>query len=69
MFNSLTFKLIRAYQYIVSPFLGKHCRFYPSCSEYVYLSVKKHGAARGWLKGGQRLLKCHPWNAGGVDLP
>lgn len=69
MFNYITFKLIRAYQYFISPALSNHCRFYPSCSEYVYLSIKKHGAIRGWFKGARRLSKCHPWHAGGVDLP
>ena len=69
MFNYLTLKLIRAYQSFISPFLGEHCRFYPSCSEYTYLAVKKYGAIQGWLKGMQRLLKCHPWHAGGVNMP
>lgn len=61
--------LIKAYQLFVSPLLGRHCRFYPSCSKYVSLAVEKYGLGCGLKKGAARLLKCHPWNPGGVDLP
>ena len=62
-------KAIRFYQIAVSPYLGQHCRFYPSCSEYCYLAIKKHGTAKGMFLGIKRILRCHPWNPGGVDLP
>lgn len=59
---------IRAYQLTVSPMLGDVCRFYPSCSRYGFEAVHVHGAARGsWLTA-RRLVRCHPWNPGGVDL-
>jgi len=61
--------LIRAYQLIVSPLLGKHCRFYPSCSAYASSAVQKYGWWSGSRKSARRLLKCHPWHPGGVDLP
>lgn len=61
--------LIRFYQLGISPFLGNHCRFYPSCSEYCLQSIEKHGACKGIWRGLKRLLKCGPWNKGGVDLP
>ena len=62
-------KLIKGYQKLISPFLNQHCRFYPSCSEYTFLAVKKYGAMIGCWKGFKRILKCYPWHPGGVDLP
>ena len=60
--------LIRCYQVFISPLLGRHCRFYPSCSIYTYEAIKKHGLLKGVFLGGKRLLKCHPFHPGGVDL-
>ncbi len=60
--------LIRCYQVFISPLLGRHCRFYPSCSSYTYEAIKKHGLLKGVFLGGKRLLKCHPFHPGGVDL-
>jgi uncharacterized protein len=59
--------LIRAYHYAVSPFFGRRCRFYPSCSEYAFEAIEKYGACRGSWLGLKRILRCHPWNAGGFD--
>jgi putative membrane protein insertion efficiency factor len=58
---------IRLYQLIISPVLGGHCRFYPSCSAYMREAIEKHGLAKGLSLGGRRLLKCHPFHPGGVD--
>ena len=58
---------IRAYQLLVSPLLGPRCRFYPSCSSYALEAIRTHGALRGTWLGGRRLLRCHPWNPGGLD--
>jgi len=58
---------IRLYQLALSPFLGGHCRFVPSCSEYTREAVEKYGAIKGAFLGGKRLLKCHPFHASGVD--
>lgn len=60
---------VRCYQKCVSPLLGRNCRFYPSCSQYFILSVKKYGAISGAVRGLRRILRCHPWNAGGIDFP
>jgi putative membrane protein insertion efficiency factor len=60
--------LIRCYQVLLSPLLGRHCRFYPTCSNYTYEAIKKHGLFKGIFLGGKRLLKCHPFHPGGVDL-
>ena len=59
--------LLRLYQLAISPYLGQNCRFYPSCSHYARQAIDRHGAAAGMLLAAQRLCKCHPWHAGGVD--
>ena len=58
---------IRCYQLILSPLLGRNCRFYPTCSVYTYEAIQKHGLLKGILLGSKRLLKCHPLHPGGVD--
>ena len=59
--------LLRGYRYAISPLLGCNCRFYPTCSEYAVAAIHHHGAAKGiWLTC-RRLLRCHPWHAGGYD--
>lgn len=58
---------IALYQWLASPWMGRCCRFYPSCSQYAKDAIVKYGAIRGaWLTI-FRLLKCHPWHPGGVD--
>ncbi|MFO0813755.1 MAG: membrane protein insertion efficiency factor YidD [Gemmatales bacterium] len=61
--------LVKLYQYLLSPFFGGQCRFYPSCSQYMILAIQKHGPFRGTGKGLWRLCKCHPWHPGGYDYP
>jgi len=69
--------LIWIYQKTFSPDHGPlkrffpygYCRFFPSCSEYTKQSIKKHGLVIGVFKGGYRILRCNPWNEGGVDMP
>jgi len=58
---------IRLYQLVLSPFLGRQCRFYPSCSEYAREAIDKYGLLRGISLGCRRLLRCHPFHAGGID--
>ena len=60
--------IIRVYKFSVSPLLGNHCRFHPSCSEYTYNAIQKYGLFKGIYLGTKRLLKCHPLHPGGVDL-
>ena len=59
--------LIRLYQSCVSPLLGPRCRFYPSCSHYACEAMQTHGFLRGCWLALRRLLRCHPFNAGGFD--
>lgn len=63
----LLIRLIRLYQWMVSPLLGPCCRFEPSCSQYWIEAIGKHGAARGTVLGLRRLVKCHPLHPGGFD--
>ena len=59
--------ILRSYKLCISPLLPSACRFYPSCSDYMRQAVEKHGLARGIWMGVQRLARCHPLHAGGVD--
>lgn len=59
--------LLRFYQVLISPLKPSVCRFYPSCSEYFYQAVEKWGVIKGSYLGIRRLLKCHPFHAGGYD--
>jgi hypothetical protein len=58
---------IRVYQRLVSPAIGPHCRYYPSCSEYAAQAVQRYGILRGLVLAGWRLLRCNPWSHGGFD--
>lgn len=60
-------RLMRGYQLLVSPFLGRNCRFHPSCSAYGREAVLVHGVFRGLALLAWRLLRCHPWSAGGHE--
>ena len=59
--------IIRGYRYLLSPWLGQHCRFHPSCSQYAAESIETHGSIRGLWLALRRLLRCHPWHPGGFD--
>ena len=59
--------VIRTYQKVISPLFPPSCRFYPTCSEYSYGSIKKHGIIKGGYFSIIRILKCHPYHPGGFD--
>ncbi|MCB1778537.1 MAG: membrane protein insertion efficiency factor YidD [Candidatus Competibacteraceae bacterium] len=65
--RTILIALIRGYQLLISPLLGNHCRFYPSCSQYAREAIEYHGVLRGGWLAIRRLLRCHPWHPGGVD--
>jgi hypothetical protein len=58
---------IRIYKRTLSPLLGAHCRYYPTCSDYASQAIQKFGAAKGFWLGLKRLLRCHPFHEGGLD--
>jgi putative membrane protein insertion efficiency factor len=60
-------RLIAAYRYLLSPWVGSSCRYWPTCSEYAREAVEQHGAARGSYLAARRLARCHPYGRGGVD--
>jgi putative membrane protein insertion efficiency factor len=59
--------LIRGYQYLLGPWVGNQCRHWPTCSEYAHLAISRFGAVRGTWLAMRRVLRCNPWNPGGVD--
>ncbi|MCS7000657.1 MAG: membrane protein insertion efficiency factor YidD [Bacteroidota bacterium] len=65
--RTLFIAFIRAYQRWLSPLLGSHCRFYPTCSQYALEAIERHGSLKGWWLALRRLLRCHPWHPGGFD--
>ena len=58
---------VRAYQVVLGPMLGGHCRFHPTCSRYAIDALSVHGAGRGAWLALRRILRCHPLGGGGYD--
>jgi hypothetical protein len=65
--RALLIGIVRMYRYTLAPYAGGHCRFSPSCSVYMIEALERHGAWRGTMLGLRRLLRCHPFHAGGTD--
>lgn len=60
-------KLIRGYQYLISPLSPPCCRFVPSCSQYAVDAVTRYGVFKGSWLSIKRILRCNPWGSGGYD--
>ena len=67
MMKKIFLFLIRLYQLGISPYIGPHCRFTPTCSRYAYEAITKYGAVKGGYLAVRRLLKFHPFHEGGYD--
>ena len=67
LFISFFISNIKIYQIVLSPLLGKTCRFNPTCSNYSKLSIEKFGIIKGFYLIIKRLLRCHPWGSSGYD--
>ncbi|MBE6345838.1 MAG: membrane protein insertion efficiency factor YidD [Bacteroidales bacterium] len=59
--------LIRIYQITLSPFIGRNCRYTPTCSNYGIEAIKKYGALKGGWLTIKRILSCNPWGGSGYD--
>lgn len=60
---------IRFYRRFISPLTPPRCRFYPTCSEYAILAIRKYGSIKGGIKAVWRILRCNPFSRGGIDFP
>ena len=60
IFTFITIKLIKIYQFIISPLLGQSCRYLPTCSEYSIEALKEYGLTKGIYMSIKRILSCHP---------
>ena len=58
---------LHLYRRVISPLLGPHCRYHPSCSQYAVDAVREYGVIRGGVLAAWRVMRCNPWSHGGVD--
>ena len=65
--QKLLITCVRIYRLLLSPWLGSSCRFEPTCSRYALEALQQHGAWHGSGLAARRILRCHPWCAGGHD--
>ncbi len=65
--RKLLIGLIQLYRYTLSPFIGQHCRYTPTCSQYAIEAIRLHGSWRGSWLAIKRVGSCHPWHPGGYD--
>lgn len=64
----LEIKLIELYQKFISPGLGRHCKYYPTCSEYAKQAIDKYGIIKGNILAIYRIIRCNPFSHGGIDI-
>ncbi|WP_411273697.1 membrane protein insertion efficiency factor YidD [Daejeonella sp.] len=67
IFAAVFLSIIRLYQYLLSPILGKSCRFTPTCSHYGVEAISKHGPFKGGWLTLIRIGRCNPWGGHGHD--
>jgi len=59
--------LIKVYQYTLSPFIGRSCRYTPTCSHYSVEALEKYGPFKGGWMAAKRIASCNPWGGEGYD--
>ncbi len=59
--------LVYVYRVTLGLFLGGHCRYHPTCSQYMIDAIRKYGPLRGSWRGVKRICRCHPWGGSGYD--
>jgi len=67
IFRRIAVLPIRFYRLFISPALGPHCRFQPTCSSYAIEAIESFGIFKGTLMAIRRIGRCHPWHPGGYD--
>jgi len=67
IFRRIAVLPLRFYQLFISPVLGPHCRFQPTCSSYAIEAIESFGIWKGTLMAIRRVSRCHPWHPGGYD--
>ncbi len=67
MVKRFLIKIIRGYQKYISPGLGNHCKYLPTCSQYMIDALEKYGVFKGLMLGIWRILRCNPFSKGGYD--
>lgn len=65
--RNILIAVLKLYRRFISPIYGQVCRFFPSCSAYALEAITVHGAVKGTWYAARRIVRCHPWNAGGLD--
>lgn len=65
--RNLAVIILRGYRAAISPLYGDVCRYYPSCSAYALGAIQQYGLIVGTVLGLRRIIRCHPWAAGGID--
>ena len=69
MITKALIALLRGYKRYISPHLGHHCRFVPTCSQYALEAIEKYGALKGGYLAVRRILRCHPFYKGDLNDP
>ena len=67
LLSKLFLGIIDTYRYLISPLIGQHCRYYPSCSAFTREAILEHGGLKGGWLGIRRICRCHPYHEGGYD--